>query len=88
MKKQEKVPADDRWEGKASVFSHLSRQERQVLILIAEGHTNREIAKALFLGEGTVRNYVSSIISKLGVDSRSEAAAYALKHNLREHILK
>jgi DNA-binding NarL/FixJ family response regulator len=73
-------------EEEASAFAHLSQQERHVLLLVSEGKTNREIAKALFLGEGTVRNYVSSILSKLGVNNRAEAAAYAVEHNLREYI--
>jgi len=47
---------------------------------------DREIAKNLFLGEGTVRNYVSSILSKLSVNNRAEAAAYAVQHSLREYI--
>jgi two-component system response regulator DevR len=70
----------------ASAFAHLSQQEKHVLLLVSEGKTNREIAKSLFLGEGTVRNYVSSILSKLGVNNRAEAAAYAVGHNLREYI--
>ncbi len=73
-------------EEEASAFAHLSQQERHVLLLVSEGKTNREIAKSLFLGEGTVRNYVSSILSKLGVNNRAEAAAYAVQHNLREYI--
>jgi len=73
-------------EEEASAFSHLSQQEKHVLLLVSEGRTNREIAKALFLGEGTVRNYVSSILSKLGVNNRAEAAAYAVEHNLKEYI--
>ncbi len=73
-------------EEEASAFAHLSQQEKHVLLLVSEGRTNREIAKALFLGEGTVRNYVSSILSKLGVSNRAEAAAYAVQHNLREYI--
>jgi len=73
-------------EEEASAFAHLSQQEKHVLLRISEGKTNREIAKALFLGEGTVRNYVSSILSKLGVSNRAEAAAYAVEHNLREYI--
>jgi two-component system, NarL family, response regulator DevR len=73
-------------EEEASAFSHLSQQEKHVLVLVSEGKTNREIAKALFLGEGTVRNYVSSILSKLGVNNRAEAAAYAVEHNLKEYI--
>ena len=73
-------------EEEASAFSHLSQQEKHVLMLVSEGKTNREIAKILFLGEGTVRNYVSSILSKLAVSNRAEAAAYAVQHSLREYI--
>lgn len=73
-------------EEEAAAFANLSHQEKHVLLLVSEGKTNREIAKSLFLGEGTVRNYVSSILSKLGVNNRAEAAAYAVEHNLREYI--
>ncbi|HAL16930.1 MAG TPA: DNA-binding response regulator [Anaerolineaceae bacterium] len=73
-------------EEEASAFATLSTQEKHVLLLVSEGKTNREIAKSLFLGEGTVRNYVSSILSKLGVSNRAEAAAYAVEHNLREYL--
>ncbi len=73
-------------EEEASAFATLSQQEKHVLQLVSEGKTNREIAKALFLGEGTVRNYVSSILSKLGVNNRAEAAAYAVEHSLKEYI--
>lgn len=73
-------------EEEASAFANLSQQEKHVLLLVSEGKTNREIAKSLFLGEGTVRNYVSSILSKLGVSNRAEAAAYAVEHNLREYL--
>ena len=70
----------------SSAFANLSQQEKHVLLLVSEGKTNREIAKSLFLGEGTVRNYVSSILSKLGVSNRAKAAAYAVEHNLREYL--
>jgi DNA-binding NarL/FixJ family response regulator len=73
-------------EEEASAFINLSQQERHVLLLVSEGRTNREIAKTLFLGEGTVRNYVSSILSKLGVSNRAEAAAYAVEHSLKEYL--
>jgi len=53
----------------------LSPRERQILELVAQGKTNREIGAVLFLAEGTVRNLVSGILSKLGVGSRTEAAA-------------
>jgi two-component system response regulator DevR len=73
-------------EEEASAFSTLTQQEKHVLLLVSEGKTNREIAKALYLGEGTVRNYVSSILSKLGVSNRAEAAAYAVEHNLKDYV--
>jgi len=70
----------------AIAFADLTGQEKQVLALIAAGKTNREIATELYLSEGTVRNYVSSILSKLNVSNRAEAAAYAIKHHLQDHI--
>lgn len=69
-----------------SAFSQLTEQEMRVLGLVAEGKTNREIAQQLFLGEGTVRNYVSSILSKLALTNRAEAAAYAVQHNIRAYL--
>jgi DNA-binding NarL/FixJ family response regulator len=66
-----------------SAFSDLTDQEMRVLALLAEGKTNREIAQLLYLGEGTVRNYVSSVLSKLGLANRAEAAAYAVQHKIK-----
>ena len=57
----------------------LSEQERTVLALIGEGLTNREIGERMFLAEKTVKNYVSNVLSKLGMSRRSEAAAYAAR---------
>jgi two-component system response regulator DevR len=71
-----------------SAFNQLTDQEMRVLGLVAEGKTNREIAQSLFLGEGTVRNYVSSILSKLSLTNRAEAAAYAVQHNIRAYLAK
>ncbi len=48
--------------------------------------TNREIARALHLSEGTVRNYGSAILGKLGLSNRAEAAAYAVKHRITEAL--
>ena len=67
-------------------FAALTEQELNILSLITEGLTNREIAERVFLSEKTVRNYVSSILSKLDQSSRAEAAAYAVEHNLRDYI--
>jgi len=55
----------------------LTPQERKVLELIALGQSNRQIAEQLFLAEATVKNYVSSLLSKLGMRRRTEAAVYA-----------
>ncbi len=70
----------------ATAFNELTTQEMHVLALIAEGKTNREIAQALYLSEGTVRNYVSGILSKLQVSNRAEAAAYAITHRLKDYL--
>ncbi|MGW5721058.1 response regulator [Amycolatopsis sp. NPDC003865] len=57
-------------------YEQLSPQERRVLDLVAEGLTNRQIAERLFLAEKTVKNYVSSVLHKLGVERRTSAAVY------------
>ncbi len=64
--------------GKASTApeSQLNENERKILLLIAEGKTNREIATEIYLSDKTVKNYVSNILSKLNMKRRSEAAAY------------
>ena len=62
----------------------LTSRERQVLALIAEGATNREIGATLFMAEKTVSVHVSRILSKLNVRSRTEAAAVAHRHRLTE----
>jgi DNA-binding NarL/FixJ family response regulator len=60
----------------------LTPREREVLILIAEGSTNKEIALKLVVSENTARNHVSHILGKLGFNRRSEAAAYAVRKGL------
>ncbi len=67
-------------------FAALTQQELHILGYITEGLTNREIAERVFLSEKTVRNYVSSILSKLNLSSRAEAAAYAVRHHITEHL--
>lgn len=66
----------------SGVGDDLSMRERQVLALIAEGMTNKEIALQLSLSYGTVRVYVSHVLAKLGVSNRTEAARLALEYNL------
>jgi DNA-binding NarL/FixJ family response regulator len=58
----------------------LTDQERRVLELIGEGLTNRAIGERLFLAEKTVKNYVSSLLAKLGLERRTQAAVFASKH--------
>ena len=62
-------------------LSLLSEQERKILDLIAEGKTNKEIAQDVYLSDKTVKNYVSSILSKLNLHRRSEAAAFIARRN-------
>ncbi len=61
-------------------LARLSPQEERILALVSEGKTNREIGEELRLAEKTVKNYVSSILSKLEVARRAEAAAYLARH--------
>ncbi len=61
-------------------LSRLTPQEERILELVAEGQTNRDIGVALHLAEKTVKNYVSTILSKLEVQRRAEAAAYLARH--------
>ncbi|MCE0764454.1 response regulator transcription factor [Pseudonocardia kujensis] len=69
-------PDDPRYEG-------LSPQERRILDLIADGLTNRQIGAELYLAEKTVKNYVSSLLHKLGFSRRTEAAVYATERRRR-----
>ncbi|CQR62985.1 Transcriptional regulatory protein devR (dosR) [Streptomyces leeuwenhoekii] len=60
-------------------LAHLTEQERRILELIGEGLTNRAIGERLHLAEKTIKNYVSSLLSKLGMQRRSQAAAYVAR---------
>ena len=66
------------------VANELSERELEILQLLAQGLTNAEIADRLYLTRGTVRNYVSAILAKLGVEDRTQAALIAVKHGLVE----
>ena len=63
-------------------LAQLTAQERKILLLVADGKTNKEIAAEVFLSDKTVKNYVSSILSKLDLQRRTQAAAYVAKHHL------
>ena len=62
-------------------YATLTEQERRILAEIAEGKTNRQIAQSLFLAEKTVKNYVSSLLRKLNLERRTEAAVFAIEHS-------
>jgi two-component system response regulator DevR len=66
-------------------LAELSEQERRILGLIAEGKTNREIAGIVYLSEKTVKNHVSTILSKLGMERRAQAAAFLAEQRARGH---
>ena len=63
-------------------LSQLTSQEQKILMLVAEGKTNKEIASDVFLSDKTVKNYVSSILSKLNLERRAQAAAFVAKHHI------
>lgn len=69
--------------GESDELAQLSPQERKILLAIAEGKTNKEIAEEVFLSDKTVKNYVSSILSKLNLRRRSEAAAFIAERRAR-----
>ncbi len=70
----------------AKAFAILSRQELRILALISKGKSNKEIAKTLNITTGTVRNYISNLTRKLNVNTRVQAAVFALKHNIHDHL--
>ena len=64
----------------ADEATELTAREREILPLIAEGQTNKEIAEAVFLSDKTVKNYVSSILAKLGLDRRTQVPFFVAEH--------
>jgi DNA-binding NarL/FixJ family response regulator len=65
--------------GATDELAQLTAQEQRILLLVAEGKTNKEIAAEVFLSDKTVKNYVSSILSKLNLQRRAQAAAFVAK---------
>lgn len=64
----------------AAALEQLTDREREVLNLLGQGLSNKEISEALFITEGTVKNHVSSVIEKLGLRDRTQAALWAVRH--------
>jgi DNA-binding NarL/FixJ family response regulator len=64
--------------------SALSQREREIVVLIAQGFKNKEMAERMFISEQTVKNHLHNIFDKLGVSDRLELALYAIHHNLHE----
>ena len=64
----------------AEGLAQLTPNERKILALVAEGQTNKEIAAQVFLSDKTVKNYVSSILAKLNLQRRAQAAAFLARH--------
>ncbi len=69
-----------------SAFKELTQREKEVLVLVAEGESNKEIGARLNLTEITVRNYVSNILNKLQLRNRIELTKYAFVHHLKDHM--
>ena len=76
----------DSLKAEEEAFGALTEQELKVLAFVAQGKRNKEIAADVYLSEKTVRNYVSSILSKLSLSTRSEAAAYAVRHHINKYL--
>jgi DNA-binding NarL/FixJ family response regulator len=75
----QQAPAPD-----TTIASQLNEREKEVLGLLGKGLSNGEIARRIYLSEGTVRNYVSSIFEKLGVTDRTQAAILAIRYGLSD----
>lgn len=76
------VDLTDLHEARAEWIVHLTEREKDVIRLLGQGMSNKAIGSALFITERTARTYVSNILGKLGLASRTQAALYAVKHKL------
>ena len=77
---RERSAAQSRQDAPADEGIHLTDREEEVLALVADGHSNRSIAEALFIGEATVKTHLGNLFTKLGVTSRMQAAVWHHQH--------
>jgi DNA-binding NarL/FixJ family response regulator len=75
------LPGQER-AGRAPFSDDLTEREREVLILVGQGHSNKEIAHQLCISEKTVKNHIANIFSKLHVNDRTQAVLYAIRQGL------
>jgi DNA-binding NarL/FixJ family response regulator len=73
-------------EDKKSKFCDLTSREKEVLYYLSSGYTNSEISKEIFISEKTVKNYVTSIYSKINVNNRVKAALFAIENDIEKYI--
>jgi two-component system response regulator DevR len=73
-------------DNQAAAFQGLSNREMMILVSLARGEPNSQIADALSLSEKTVRNHLTTIFAKMGFANRIEAATYAVRHNIEQHL--
>lgn len=76
------TPISSAMDGELSEELHFTERERDMLRLVSQGYDNKEIAAALYLAEGTVRNRISGLLEKLQLKDRTQLAVYAVKHGL------
>ncbi|MCG0277208.1 MAG: response regulator transcription factor [Thermanaeromonas sp.] len=74
--------------GRTTPETTLTRREREILACVVRGESNKDIAKRLFISEKTVKNHLTRIFRKIGVQDRTQAAIYALKHGLTDGTLE
>jgi two-component system nitrate/nitrite response regulator NarL len=76
------APAPQHGNGKTRERAQLSQREREIIVLIAQGYKNKEIAEKMFITEQTVKNHLHNVFDKLGVSDRLELALYAIHNSL------
>jgi DNA-binding NarL/FixJ family response regulator len=74
--------------GEQNALNELTDQERRIFELIGQGRSNRQIAETLYLAEKTVKNYVSNLLAKLGMERRTEAAVFATRLEMTGHPIE